>query len=302
MRRMARGGRGLLNLAGRLPRGMVGWDVDAHSGKRGALTLAEHEARFGTLPPTWVVTARDPRSPSGIRLYRVPLDWSGPGYLRTADGKYGNVDLIDWHLRYTMAPGSLHHSGARYALIGPDGHEVTSGVLPPRDELSDQPAGWAEGLYRPRRARGERPEPGSPADLDDIAAATTEWIFDEDPSALYKTVDDVVLAISDGQTRNAAHRGLFIVAKKSRAGCYPLSRAVVQIRAAAESADAARGLGLDLDDFARSISHAVAEAIDLSEDELKRWGPRRRSDGEGRRPRWSPSVYRPPYRPPRWRP
>ena len=283
MRRMVkRGERGITNLGNRLPPCEIGLDVDAYDGKRGLITLAEHEARLGKLPPTIRVTAREFESGSGIKLFRVPQDWHGAGMLRTPDGGYGDVDLIQPHLRFIMPPGALHHTGNLYCAFDERTEsEIAPQILPPPTELPELTPPWLEFLYRKPRQRGTRPESGSPMDLEDITAAALEWVFDECPGALAKTLRDVRCANGNGQTRNAFHRALYIAAKKSRAGCYPFSRAVVEIRAAAESAYKARDLTLDLDEFARSISHAVAEAIDLSDDELLSWGGWRNTNAKG---------------------
>jgi hypothetical protein len=64
------------NLALRLPEDIVGIDVDAYDDKPGAVTLADAEAKWGQLPPTYISSARED-GVSGIRLYRIPtgLDW-----------------------------------------------------------------------------------------------------------------------------------------------------------------------------------------------------------------------------------
>jgi hypothetical protein len=71
--------RGVVNLGCRLAAGIVGIDSDGHSGKRGPQTIAEHEARLGPLPDTYVIAARGYDEGCGIRLYRTPLDWHGVG-------------------------------------------------------------------------------------------------------------------------------------------------------------------------------------------------------------------------------
>ncbi|MCV7332962.1 bifunctional DNA primase/polymerase [Mycobacterium cookii] len=268
IRRMALGGeRGILNIGARLPQGVVGIDTDAHNGKRGAVTIGEHSDRLGPLPPTVVLTARGCESRSGIGFYATPPDWRGAGSLKTPSGGYGDVDLIQPHLRYVVAPGGLHHTGMPYQVYGPDGDEISSGKLPSREALPELPAEWLAALYRRPRRKGARP------DVEDITTVASEWTFDEHPGALARTVDDVRNAKYGGQTRPAFHRALWIAAHKARAGCYPFSRAVAEIEAAAAAAYAERGLELDLDDFARSICHAVGEALDMSEDDLLAWGP-----------------------------
>ena len=115
--RICNGERGLLNLGARLPVGVIGIDVDQYGDKRGLDTVAGCEKRCGPLPPTYVATAREYETGSGIRLFRVDEKvWLWPG-----DSDLHGVDIIDRHHRYISAPGSLHHSSARYGLYGPDG-------------------------------------------------------------------------------------------------------------------------------------------------------------------------------------
>ena len=101
------------NIGLRLPKGTVGIDVDCYDGKPGAPTLADAEARWGALPPTWVSTSRT--DGSGIHLYQAPenLDW--PGILGPG------VEIIHWANRFIVAAPSLHHTGNRYRWISPAG-------------------------------------------------------------------------------------------------------------------------------------------------------------------------------------
>jgi hypothetical protein len=59
------------NLGIRLPRSVIGIDVDDYDGKNGAATLGEAEKRWGKRPPTYYSTSRSD-GVSGIRLYRIP--------------------------------------------------------------------------------------------------------------------------------------------------------------------------------------------------------------------------------------
>jgi hypothetical protein len=56
----------------RLPKGVIGLDVDMYGEKIGRQTLRSLKEKYGPLPPTWVSTSR--KDGSGIRLYRVPED------------------------------------------------------------------------------------------------------------------------------------------------------------------------------------------------------------------------------------
>lgn len=278
--------RGVLNLGARVPVGVVGLDIDEYGDKHGLRTLREHERRFGPLPPTHVVTARPFDTGSGIRLYAVPDDWAGVGELSG-----GCVELIQRHHRFIAAPGSVHHTGTPYRLYGPTGAETPSGVLPARSELPSLPERWLHALYRRARLRG------APTNADEVAAFAADYTFDQFPHMLAATVLAVREATGDGETRNAYHRALFIAARKARAGCYPWTRAVLEIQVAAEHAYAERGRELDPYDFARSVEHAVTQALDMTPGEIAEWGSERTPTTPiplmGRRPsppRFAPSA------------
>ncbi len=81
--------RGDRNLALRLPKNMVGIDVDAYDGKAGGETLDVLESELGSLPETWVSTARMDGI-SGIRFFRVPEQFRPGGDLT------GGIELV-WH-------------------------------------------------------------------------------------------------------------------------------------------------------------------------------------------------------------
>lgn len=264
--------RGLLNLGARLPVGMVGLDVDSYGNKSGLATIAQQEDRLGGRQPTYFVTARGFDSGSGIYLYRTSDDWAGVGVLGAG------IETIQPHLRYVAAPGSMHHTGETYRLYHEGaGPQDLGFVLPALDDpyLAPFPEAWGHALYRRPRRRGTCP------DIEDIEAVASEWVFDQHPYMLDATVLAVRDATEDGTTRNATHRALWIAARKARAGCYPFSRAVAEIEAAAVASYAKRGLELGLVDFARSIKHAVGEALDMSDAEVAAWGAWGGSDAVG---------------------
>ena len=273
--RLLAGERGVLNLGARVPVGVVGLDVDQYGNKHGLQTIAEHEARLGPLPPTYIVTARGYASGSGIRLFAVPEGWGGVGVLAG-----GHVDLIQRHLRFLAAPGSTHHTGQEYRLYHDrSGAERRWRLLPPRDKLPMLPEAWADDLYRKPRVRG------AIATTEDVAAFKRDYTFDDDPKSLDKTVLAVRVATGAGETRPAYHRALWIAARKARAGCYPWARAVAEIEHAARQAYSDRGSSFDEYDFARSVEHAITEALDLTDAALKSWGGDDR-DVDG----WGPRV------------
>ena len=125
------------NLALRLPHGVIGIDVDAYDGKRGAQTLARRAAQWGPLPPTWESSSRTDGA-SSIRLYRVSEGLSWPGEL--GEG----VELIQYRHRYAVVWPSVHPSGAVYRWTTPEG--VTSTAVPDVESLPWLPQAWVDGL------------------------------------------------------------------------------------------------------------------------------------------------------------
>jgi hypothetical protein len=135
------------------------------------------------------------------------------------------------------------------------------------------PKAWADHLYRKPRLRS------ATATSEEVTAFAEECRFDDEPKALGRTVQAVRDATGEGETRPAYHRALWIAARKARAGCYPWERARDEIERAARDVYSLRGMAFDEYDFARSVEHAITEALDLTEDALKSWGSDDRADG-----------------------
>lgn len=260
--------RGVLGVGARTPVGVIGIDVDQYGDKHGLATIAKYAAKHGLLPPTFVLTARDYASGSGIRLFRVPEDFSAVGEL---DG--GDVEIIQRHHRHVIPRGGLHHTGATYRLYGPDGDEITDKVVPHRDELPALPDAWLEALRDTGRKRRKN---GRPATRDDLVVLVSEWDHNEYPDALGTLLDYVRRSAAEGKTRNPVRDALWIAAHKARAGCFPYNTAREAIKAAAIVAYADRGRELDVRDFDRMADGAVDAALDMPIAELKEvWGGER---------------------------
>lgn len=128
------------NIALRLPRGVIGVDVDDYGSKKGAQELAQLEERYGPLPPTWTSTSRGP-GPSRIALYRCPDTLTLPGKLAPA------IEAIQHHHRYAVVWPSVVE-GRVYRWYGPDG--TVADRAPRIDELAWLPAGWHD-IQKPAR-------------------------------------------------------------------------------------------------------------------------------------------------------
>ena len=148
------------NIGLRLPDGVIGLDVDAYAGKRGAESLADLVARHGELPPTWVTSARTDGI-SGIRLYRVrrhpdgrELNWPGEA------GKH--IEIIQSGHRYAIVwPSTNPEAGGatyQWEFQGGDRYHDHLGIPTP-GELPELPEPWVRGLALPydRTAKADLP-------------------------------------------------------------------------------------------------------------------------------------------------
>jgi hypothetical protein len=131
--------KGAVNVALRVPPGVLGIDVDAYDGKLGADTMAAAAAAHGRLPATWRSTSRDD-GVSGIYLFRVPDGATFPGMLVHPERRrQSHVELIQSHHRYAVAAPSIHPEGREYRWIGPTGDVEGPPLI---EDLPELPGGW----------------------------------------------------------------------------------------------------------------------------------------------------------------
>lgn len=132
------------SIALRMPAGVIGIDVDQYTkkgkAKNGAATLAELEAKWGPLPPTWSSTARGTDAGPGdsrIMLFRVPA--------RRYVTKFTDVEIIQRHHRYAVVWPSQHsEAGGIYRWYTPEG--LPADRVPSPGELAELPETWVGGL------------------------------------------------------------------------------------------------------------------------------------------------------------
>lgn len=141
------------NIALRLPRNVIGIDVDDYGMKSGAKSVRDAIAEFGPLPSTGRVTSRyEQDKVSGIRLFRVPEGTVLASQFSSA-GLGPDVEIVQFHHRYCVAPGSIHpDTNLPYKWIKIDG---TEGELPAVADLPELPEAWLNGLQP--KTRSERP-------------------------------------------------------------------------------------------------------------------------------------------------
>jgi P4 family phage/plasmid primase-like protien len=133
----------------RMPVGVIGLDIDHYDKektlkdgsttivkKRGGDDLVKYEKLWGPLPATWRSSARD--LPSGIRFFRVPEG------VKFTSG-LGDIDTIQRHHRYAVAPPSEHALGP-YVWTHPDVELTDEFPVPVVSELPMLPPAWVAGM------------------------------------------------------------------------------------------------------------------------------------------------------------
>jgi hypothetical protein len=132
------------NLALRLPRWVVGLDVDHYDGKAGGSTLADLEDELGLLPAGPISTSRSD-GVSGIRLFMLAGDYAGADIAWPAQAGDG-IDMITWYERYVIAAPSVHAGGREYAWWQGDSSFRVSRKRPTPSVLPALPEAWCEYL------------------------------------------------------------------------------------------------------------------------------------------------------------
>jgi P4 family phage/plasmid primase-like protien len=257
------------NIALRLPKNVLGIDVDAYDGKAGAATLAAAEAAWGKLPDTWATGNRPGDPVSGLRLYQLPahaLGLAWPGELPQGKG----VELIRWDHRYAMVAPSQHDKAPHrpYFWRAPDGALVwlhnyddedpdAEIELPTPEALEVLPDEWVQGLtagrsYEAGRTAGGRNNAvGDEGELPD--AEVQAWCAGRDAKdgprgglagayangmcpAMERTLNNWLLAVrragDDGGAHDAARNGAWALLGDSHLGHYGLITALKKLKAA----------------------------------------------------------------------
>lgn len=213
------------NIALRLPKTILGIDVDMYEGKAGRETLAKAEDEWGALPATWYTSARD--DGSGIRLFAIPEGLAWPGKLPQG----GGVELIRWDHRYAMVDPSVHpDTGERYRWwSGQENGPVDEWPLP--SDIIRLPAPWVEGLTSGKRWTDR---PVAELDADDVR----RWLSDRNGPELCATMRRTLTtyqrklreASDDGGTHDAARDGAWALVGDAHAGHAGVEKALAELR------------------------------------------------------------------------
>jgi hypothetical protein len=157
----------------RLPKDVVGLDVDRYAGKAGGRTIAALQSKWGKLDLTWSSTSRT--DGSGIHLYRLPAGVSAAPF-RDPKGTFsdgtevGGLDIVRYCHRFVTCYPTFHgRDGGRthqYLWFNPDGEaddEEQEWPLP--NDLPFLPEGWCVGLATGREyAAGDTKLSGKASD------------------------------------------------------------------------------------------------------------------------------------------
>jgi putative DNA primase/helicase len=215
------------NVAIRLPKNVIGIDVDAYGDKHGDLTLAQLEETYGALPPTIRTSARGKDSPSGIRWFRIREGAQFPGVL--GEG----IEVIQWHHRYAVAPPSINpKTDTPYEAWDEEtGEDVT---VFEADDLAAVPDQW----YEVESVRGQ----GLDKTAELAPAEIAEWFEDEANADSYcramrnvYTVEKAKLeaAAEDGTSRyDTARDGVMALVRLAQEGHRGVKRSLSGLRAA----------------------------------------------------------------------
>lgn len=223
---------GRRNLGIRMPRQVIGLDVDEYEGHAGAGTLAAAEASLGVLPPTYRNTARG-RGDAGHRFYRTGMGRIAiPGAEEILAKAYGpNIEILHYGRRYAVAWPSLNPDNgmAPYLWYGPDG-AVLDGPPPHVIDLPVLPPAWQELLTAPIESPAAQRGSGG-----NLRAETVEsddgW---DDAGKLIRrtraesiTVDQVhaVLTMTQGSVNKTLGGAGIWLARMANAGLFTLDEA-----------------------------------------------------------------------------
>lgn len=178
------------NAALRLPKYLIGVDVDAYDGKPGAQTLAELEQQWGELPRTIRSSARIGDAHSGIRFYRVPEE-------AEVVTEFPGIEIIQFHHRYAVVWPSIHQDlQTQYRWWSLEG-EILDRVPQP-GEFPWLPDGWWEGLRALAPASGQAS--GASGDSQPGVAGTRSTL-----AALLESPPDGASGRNNWLTRVAGH-------------------------------------------------------------------------------------------------
>lgn len=149
---------------------IIGIDVDHYASggkeKKGGDQLLALEQSLGSLPETWISSARTDGT-SGIRYFRVPRGLAFRGKVDK------DIECIQKGHRFAVVWPSKHPDGGTYMWFAPgvellDGCWVQGGVIPDARELPELPESWLKFLTQDKMSAGDRERIDMDSSVDEI--------------------------------------------------------------------------------------------------------------------------------------
>lgn len=215
------------NIALRLPRWIVGLDVDEYDDKYGGDSLGELQDKLGPLPATFVSTARTD-GVSGIRLFMVPGDYANSAWPSQAAE---DIEMITWYERYVICAPSMHRTGGQYRWYRQSSKfkEMQEyRTMPAPEDMSILPSEWCEYLSGLAGAGNERWEDAG------FDGSARQWLIDYGGGKPCRYVEGIAVRImenmNDGSMHEAAKLGIAQLVKGAAEGHRGINSALAPIR------------------------------------------------------------------------
>ena len=277
------------NLGFRVPKGVLGIDVDDYPGKagkerkQGGASLRALAEELGSLPDTWISTARSDGI-SGIRWFRVPEELVWPGKLGV------DIESVWYRYRFSVAPPSLHPELKEpYLWYAPGGlpgdGSGTTAAIPNPAELPELPAAWVEALQTGLWAAKAYDFDSSRNDLKDWIKARPAGKAEEGQipvpcPRMRKAAEDAIEEISGaGSAHQSLNQELYYLLNLAAEGHLGIIQALQKVRETfiAEVTDknragSARVRGEAEKEYDRSRDGAVREILGTLKEEAKARG------------------------------
>jgi hypothetical protein len=252
------------NIALRLPRWIVGLDVDEYDDKYGGDSLAELQDKLGPLPGTFVSTSRTD-GVSGIRLFMVPGDFVASAWPSQAAV---DIDMITWYERYVICSPSVHRSGNVYRWYRQHGtyKEMRPfDKLPSPQHMSALPSEWCEYLAG---LAGGGDEKWNESSFDGSAR---QWLIDYGAGEPCSYVESIGVRILEGMNNGgsmheAAKLGVAQLVKGAAEGHVGINAALAPMRelfvyklGQRGAGERRRGEGKAVSEWRSIVSGAVAK-------------------------------------------
>ena len=212
------------NICLRLPRNVIGLDVDAYDGKPGGETLMRLVATHGPLPPTYLSTSRSDGM-SGIRLYRVPPGTAFPT-------KLPGIELIQHFHRYAVVWPSRHPNGQLYQWIDERAGGQPTITPPSIDNIPELPQAWVNGLVVEGKQQADK------ANLD-ITEATAILAEMRQGEPCHHILAAAGKSVAGGDRHDSYNEAILAVLGYGRRGCPGANTVIERLKASfiAEIAD-----------------------------------------------------------------